>query len=166
MESSTILAHCTIGKAVWWMHLFDINIPGKIVYRESDVITPGAEPVIFRTEFADIGLGICYDVRFPQLALAYASKGCQLLVYPSAFSVTTGSLHWMLLSRSRAVDTLSYVAMCSPARNEAAKNIAYGYSTVVDPWGKTIAAAAEEENIVYADISSILVKKGSIFNHV
>ncbi|KAM3836017.1 omega-amidase NIT2-like, partial [Diretmus argenteus] len=77
---------------------------------------------------------------------------CQLLVYPGAFNMTTGPAHWELLQRGRAVDNQVYVATASPARDEAASYVAWGHSTVVNPWGEVISKAGSEEAVVYADI--------------
>ncbi|RXW21016.1 hypothetical protein EST38_g4840 [Candolleomyces aberdarensis] len=83
------------------VHLFDIDIPGKITFKESETLTGGTTLNSFDTEFARIGLGICYDIRFPELAMIAARRGCQVLVYPGAFNLTTGPLHWELLQRGR-----------------------------------------------------------------
>lgn len=75
-----------------------------------------------------------------------------MLIYPAAFNMTTGPLHWDILQRGRAVDTQSYVVTISPARDESSEYIAYGHSMVVDPWGKILITANETEEIIYADI--------------
>ncbi|EDV26176.1 Omega-amidase NIT2 [Trichoplax sp. H2] len=134
------------------MHLFDIDVPGKITFRESDVLSPGNEFATFDTPYCKVGLGICYDVRFPELAQAYCKRGCQLVIYPGAFNTTTGPVHWELLQRSRALDNQIYVATCSPARDKTADYITWGHSTVVDPWGRVMSTCDEKEQIVYADI--------------
>ncbi|KRY18337.1 Omega-amidase NIT2 [Trichinella patagoniensis] len=139
------------------MHLFDVDIPDKLQFKESDVITPGKQPVIFRTEFCNIGIGICYDVRFFELAYMYNEEDCKLLVYPSAFSKTTGPLHWELLARSRAAESQCYVAMCSPARDETCTYPAWGYSVVTNPLGEIVCMANESEEIIYADLNLQLV---------
>ncbi|XP_047420834.1 omega-amidase NIT2 isoform X1 [Sciurus carolinensis] len=134
------------------IHLFDIDIPGKITCQESKVLSPGDSVSIFDTPYCRVGLGICYDIRFAELAQVYAQRGCQLLVYPSAFSLTTGPAHWELLQRSRALDNQLYVATVSPARDENVSFVVWGHSTVVNPWGEVIAKAGIEEMILYADI--------------
>ena len=98
-------------------HLFDIDIPGKITFKESLTLTPGQGPTVVDTDAGRLGIGICYDMRFPELAQIYAQRGAQLIVYPGAFNTTTGPLHWELLQRARAVDNQLFVASCSPARN-------------------------------------------------
>ena len=79
--------------------------------------------------------------------------GCQLLLYPGAFNMTTGPAHWELLARARALDNQVYVATPSPARDESAGYVAWGHSSVIDPWGKVAAKAGHGEEIVYADIN-------------
>ena len=92
------------------LHLFDINVPGKITFQESLVLSPGSSLNYFDTPWGRIGLGICYDVRFPELAMVLARKyGILGLVYPGAFNMTTGPLHWELLLRARALDNQIFV---------------------------------------------------------
>jgi len=136
------------------MHLFDIDIPNKVTFKESDALSPGDSFTVIETPYCKIGLGICYDIRFPDLAQIYARKyGCELLVYPGAFTMITGKAHWELLAKGRALDNQVYVATVSPARDETADFVAWGHSTVVDPYASVIASAAgAEEEIVYADI--------------
>ncbi|KAF9264926.1 carbon-nitrogen hydrolase [Marasmius fiardii PR-910] len=134
------------------IHLFDIDIPGKIKFKESETLTGGKTPTFFDTEFARIGLGICYDIRFPELAMLAARQGCHVLIYPGAFNMTTGPLHWELLQRSRAVDNQVFFSMCSPARDLSAAYHAWGHSMVVDPMGKILVEAQDAEDILYTYI--------------
>jgi len=136
------------------IHLFDIDIPGKIQFKESETLTGGFSLNSFDTDFARIGLGICYDVRFPELAMIAARQGCHVLIYPGAFNLTTGPLHWELLQRSRAVDNQVFMSMCSPARDMNAVYHAWGHSMAVDPMGRVICEAGEGEEILYADIKA------------
>ncbi|KAM7507449.1 hypothetical protein LguiA_017902 [Lonicera macranthoides] len=82
------------------IHLFDIDIPGKISFQESKTLTAGETPTIVDTEVGRIGIGICYDIRFQELAMLYAARGAHLICYPGAFNMTTGPLHWELLQRA------------------------------------------------------------------
>ncbi|XP_061680377.1 omega-amidase NIT2 isoform X1 [Syngnathoides biaculeatus] len=134
------------------IHLFDIDIPGKIRFQESETLSPGNTLSVFETPFCKVGVGICYDLRFAELAQLYSRKGCQLLLYPGAFNMTTGPAHWELLQRGRALDNQVYVATASPARDESASYVAWGHSTVVNPWGEVISKAGAEETVIYADI--------------
>ena len=153
-------------------HLFDIDIPGKITFLESETLTPGdgattvdvpcpkrngkststdsSSPPLVR-----LGIGICYDLRFPDYASVLTRRGAQVLVYPGAFNTTTGPAHWELLARARAVDAQAFVALCSPARitdedaekaaEKAAEKkkpyVAHGHSLAVSPWGEVLADA-------------------------
>ncbi|XP_029647751.1 omega-amidase NIT2 isoform X1 [Octopus sinensis] len=134
------------------VHLFDINIPGKISFQESKILNAGNKLTTFNTPFGKIGIGICYDIRFAEMAQLYAKRGCKLLVYPGAFNMTTGPAHWELLQRSRALDNQLYVATVSPARSETASYTAWGHSTVASPWGKVISTTEHDEDIVYAEL--------------
>jgi omega-amidase len=135
------------------VHLFDIDIPGKITFRESDVLSPGNKvTIVDLPEYGRVGLAICYDIRFPELGMIAARKDCFALLYPGAFNTTTGPLHWTLLSRARAVDNQIYVALCSPARDVGASYHAWGHSLVVDPMAKVLVEAEEKETIVYAEL--------------
>lgn len=98
-------------------HLFDIDIPNKITFQESKSLTPGNDIVVFDTNYCKIGLGICYDLRFPKLSNIMRDKGAKILIFPGSFNLTTGPLHWELLLRSRANDNQLYVIGCSPARD-------------------------------------------------
>lgn len=134
------------------VHLFDIDVPGRITFKESDTLSPGSDLTLIDTEYCKIGVGICYDIRFPELALLYAKKGAKFLIYPGAFNMTTGPAHWELLQRARAVDNQLYVAAVSPARNPQSTYTAWGHSTVVSPWGDIVATTEHEPTIIYADI--------------
>ncbi|MCJ1421181.1 hypothetical protein MMC32_007543 [Xylographa parallela] len=135
------------------VHLFDIDIPGKITFRESDVLSPGNKlTLVDLPPYGKIAMAICYDIRFPELATIAARKGCFLLLYPGAFNLTTGALHWALQARARAMDNQVYVALCSPARDMQASYNAWGHSMVVDPNAAVLVEAGEGEEIVYADL--------------
>ncbi|MCJ1290423.1 hypothetical protein MMC34_001961 [Xylographa carneopallida] len=135
------------------VHLFDIDIPGKITFRESDVLAPGNKVTLVAVPpYGTVALGICYDIRFPELAAIAARKGCFLLLYPGAFNLTTGPLHWALQARARAMDNQVYVALCSPARDMQAGYKAWGHSMVVDPNARVMVEAGEGEEIVYAQL--------------
>lgn len=135
------------------IHLFDIDVPGKIYFKESDTLSPGNVLATFDTPFCKIGIIICYDIRFPELSQILAlDHGCKMIVVPAAFNMTTGPAHWELLQRSRALDNQIYVSTISPARDTEASYIAWGHSTIVNPWGEVIAKADEKETIVYSEI--------------
>ena len=136
------------------VHLFDIDIPGKISFHESEVLSPGNKvTIIDLPEYGKIGVAICYDIRFPELAMIAARKDCFLLLYPGAFNLTTGKMHWELQARARAVDNQTYVGLCSPARDMQADYNAWGHSMVANPNAEVMDELDEHEGIVYADLS-------------
>lgn len=140
------------------VHLFDIDIPGKIKFKESDVLSPGNKITVLNLpEYGKIAIAICYDIRFPELAMIAARKGAFMLVYPGAFNTTTGPMHWELLARGRAVDNQVYVALCSPARDMEASYHAYGHSMVVDPNANVLVEAKEGEETI-----NMVLEKGKI----
>lgn len=139
------------------MHLFDVDVEGGIYFKESDTLTPGNTFNVVETDFCKIGMGICYDVRFPQLAQIIVEKGAEILVYPGAFNMTTGPAHWELLFKSRALDNQVFTVGVAPALNENADYHSYGHSIAVNPWGKIICQLeyGEELKIVEIDLDEI-----------
>ncbi|KAF7594317.1 hypothetical protein BBP40_009551 [Aspergillus hancockii] len=136
-------------------HLFDIDIPGKITFKESEVLSPGNQlTVVDLPEYGKISLAICYDIRFPEAAMIAARKGAFALIYPGAFNTTTGPLHWSLLARARAVDNQVYVGLCSPARDMDASYHAWGHSLIANPSAEILVEAEDKETIVYADLDN------------
>lgn len=81
-----------------------------------------------------MGIGICYDMRFAEIAQVYRDQGCNFIIYPGAFNMVTGPKHWKILQQARAVDNQLYVATVSPARDEKATYIAWGHSMLISPW--------------------------------
>ena len=141
------------------MHLFDIDVKDKITFKESDVLTAGDHVTIAETEFGKIGIGICYDVRFPELARIMVDDGALMLCYPGAFNMTTGPAHWELLFKSRALDNQVYCVGVAPALNEDASYHSYGHSIIVNPWGEVITQANTKEEIIMTEIDLNLIKK-------
>jgi predicted amidohydrolase len=134
------------------VHLFDIDIEGGISFRESDTLGRGDQITVAGTKWCDIGLAICYDMRFPELMRAMVLKGAKMILIPAAFNTTTGPAHWEITLKTRAVDNQTFVIAASPARNLEAAYHAYGHSLIVDPWGEILAEAGTGEEIIYASI--------------
>ncbi|CAA2989582.1 omega-amidase, chloroplastic-like [Olea europaea subsp. europaea] len=145
------------------IHLFDIDIPGQMTFKESKTLTAGETPTIVDTDVGRIGIGICYDIRFQELATIYAARGAHLICYPGAFNMTTGPLHWELLQRARAADCQLYVATCSPARDSNSSYVAWGHSTLVGPFGEVIATTEHDEAIVISEIDYSLIEQRRTF---
>ncbi|CAD7699541.1 unnamed protein product [Ostreobium quekettii] len=140
-------------------HLFDIDIPGKIRFMESDTLTAGDKLTVVDTDVGRLGIGICYDIRFPEMALLYAKAGVQIIVYPGAFNTTTGPAHWEVVQRARAVDCQLFVVTCSPARQEGAGYQAWGHSTAVGPFGEVLATCGHEQATVFVELDLAQVER-------
>ncbi|CAH2244679.1 jg1336 [Pararge aegeria aegeria] len=141
------------------MHLFDIDIPDKITFRESEVLSAGDQITTFEYQGVKIGVGICYDLRFSEMAHLMAKQGCSVLIYPAAFNMTTGPKHWELLAKARANDEQLWVALVSPARDTEAGYVAWGHSTLVDPWANVVAKLDEKPGTLLADVDLSIVEE-------
>lgn len=133
------------------VHLFDIHVAGGQSFQESAVLSPGNAVTTFDTPWGRMGLCICFDLRFEELARCMCLRGAQVLLVPAAFNMTTGPAHWELLFRQRAVDNQCFTVGVSPARNPDDGYVAYGNSIAADPWGTVLCRAGADADIVYAD---------------
>ena len=130
------------------IHLFDIDIKNKQKFKESDTLSAGNEVTVFDTEFGKIGLCICYDFRFPELARLMVNKGAKAIIVPASFNMTTGPAHWHIMFRSRALDNQVYTIGCSPSRDYNSSYISYGHSLIVSPFGEILCELDEKENLI------------------
>lgn len=144
-----------IAKHRKW-HLFDIDVEGGQYFKESDTLSPGDGPTVFQALGWTIGLGICFDVRFPMQAEAMAEAGAELLVYPAAFNPTTGPLHWDLLFRARAVDCQAWAVGVAQAQAPGGYQ-SWARSLVVDPWGKIVKQGGSVPALLLTDIDKATV---------
>ena len=136
------------------MHLFDVDASGQgEAYRESDSIEPGDQIVTAKTDIGHLGLAVCYDVRFPELFRHLVAQGAEILILPSAFTATTGELHWQTLLQARAVENLCYMVAPNQGTRPDSKRQTWGHSMVVDPWGEILAEADRNgPGVAMADI--------------
>ncbi|MBW4257453.1 carbon-nitrogen hydrolase family protein [Methanobacterium subterraneum] len=141
------------------VHLFDIDVPGEISFKESETLTAGNQITVVDTPLCRIGICICYDIRFSELSRLMALEGAQLIIVPGAFNLTTGPAHWKPLIQVRAIDNQVFMAANSPARDINASYVAYGHSMVADPWGNILKEAGTGEEIIYANIDLDLIPK-------
>ncbi|SHH03167.1 carbon-nitrogen hydrolase family protein [Tepidibacter thalassicus] len=141
------------------IHLFDIDIKGKVKMKESDTFDYGENITVFDTQYCKIGVAICYDIRFPEVFRIMVQKGVKLIIVPAAFNNVTGPAHWEILVRCRAVDNQVYFGAVSPARNENESYLAYGHSIISDPFGKILGELEEKESILYCDVDLDYVEK-------
>jgi nitrilase len=126
------------------IHLFDVDLPAREErYRESATIERGAAPLVLTTPLGELGLSVCYDVRFPELFRELQARGAQLFTVPAAFTVLTGQAHWELLLRARAVENLCYVLAPAQSGRHANGRDTWGHSMIVDPWGQVLACVAD-----------------------
>jgi predicted amidohydrolase len=141
-------ALCAVYRKI---HLFDIDLP-DVRLRESDAVAPGNEIVVAQTAAGALGLSVCYDVRFPELYRELVARGAELLLVPSAFTVPTGSDHWEVLLRARAIENQCFVVASAQYGQHSAKRRSYGRSLIVDPWGLVLARASDGEGLALADL--------------
>lgn len=134
------------------IHLFDVQLTSGEVYRESNTVAGGDEAVLTDTPWGKIGLSICYDVRFPQLYRGLAQKGAFLFTVPSAFTVPTGSAHWHVLLRARAIENGAFVVAPAQGGVHANGRNTYGHSLIISPWGEVLAEAGTDPGVIVADI--------------
>jgi nitrilase len=137
------------------MHLFRFD-NGREAYDESRVLQAGTHPSQFALKSKDghvwqVGMSVCYDLRFAELYRAYAAQGADLLLVPSAFTHTTGQAHWEVLLRARAIENLSFVAAAAQGGVHPSERRTWGQSMVVDPWGTVLAQQAQEPGVVLAE---------------
>jgi predicted amidohydrolase len=142
----------TVAAVYRKMHLFDVAIPGRAVFRESRTVAAGDTPVVAATPLGTFGLSICYDLRFPELYRHLAIAGAEVLFVPSAFTAYTGRFHWTALLRARAIENLAYVVAPAQWGRHHAGRSSYGHTCVIDPWGRVVAERARGTGVVLARI--------------
>ncbi|PKM22404.1 MAG: carbon-nitrogen hydrolase family protein [Gammaproteobacteria bacterium HGW-Gammaproteobacteria-14] len=146
------------------LHLFDVDVgDAQGRYQESDLFEPGDAVVLTNIGGLQVGLMICYDLRFPLLAQRLRDRGAELLVYPSAFTALTGRAHWEALLRARAIENGCFVLganqcgqhQCGP---DSAPRHSYGHSMLLDPWGGIVAALSDQPGILMAELDLALIQ--------
>ena len=138
------------------IHVFRFD-NGTEAYDESRVLDRGGHPQRFALPSKDghvwqIGLSVCYDLRFPELYRAYAQEGVDLILVPSAFTHTTGQAHWEVLLRARAIENLSFVVAAAQGGVHPNGRRTWGQSLLIDPWGEVMAQRAQEPGVVCAEL--------------
>ncbi|RBQ23038.1 Nitrilase [Candidatus Methanobinarius endosymbioticus] len=142
------------------MHLFDIDVKDNIYFKESDTLSAGNRITVIDTKskLGKIGIGICYDIRFPELSRLMALEGAKIIIFPGAFNLTTGPAHWEILFKTRALDNQVFTIGVSPALDKKANYNAYGHSLIIDPWGEIIKGGNFEEELIFAEIDLDKIK--------
>ena len=138
------------------IHMFDVDLGPGEKFTESEAYRPGAQAVVAETPLGNIGLSICYDVRFGALYRRLAQAGAQIITVPAAFAVTTGRAHWEVLLRARAIETGSYVlapAQCGSHRSSTGhRRDTWGHSLAISPWGEVLADGGTEPGVTLIDL--------------
>lgn len=137
------------------IHLFDVsvNAAGES-YNESARMQPGDRAVLADTPFGRLGLAVCYDLRFPELFRTLTAQGATLFAVPSAFTRSTGRVHWELLNRARAVENLAFVIAAAQTGRHDNGRETWGHSLIVEPWGEILAERAAEPGIITASLDA------------
>ncbi|WP_027253722.1 carbon-nitrogen hydrolase family protein [Photobacterium halotolerans] len=135
------------------LHMFDVEVADRHhSYRESDTFRPGEAVKVVETPFGNIGLSICYDVRFPQLYSALRAQGADIIVVPAAFTKVTGKAHWDILLRARAIETQCWIVAAAQWGEHNQGRETWGHSMIIDPWGQVVACQEQGTGVITADI--------------
>ena len=134
------------------IHLFDVELDNAEAYTESATIEAGSDVVVIDTPFGRLGLAICYDLRFPELFRQLSQQGAQILAVPSSFTAITGSVHWEVLVRARAIENQAYMLAAAQGGFHANGRETYGDSMIVDPWGRVANRLSRGPGVVLSEI--------------
>jgi predicted amidohydrolase len=134
------------------LHLFDVDLPTGESWRESATYTPGSGAVVVDTPAGQLGLAICYDMRFPDLFRALSDAGATVLAVPAAFTRPTGAAHWHILLRARAIEAAAFVVAAAQTGVHEDGRATYGHSLVIDPWGEVLLDMGEQPGLGFAEI--------------
>ena len=136
-------------------HLFDVNLPDGNTYQESSHILSGKTlPSVYPSkDLGNLGISVCYDVRFPELYRHLSQMGAEVLIVPAAFTAYTGKDHWQVLLQARAVENTSYVIAPAQTGFHNVRRQSHGHALIVDPWGVILADAGEKTGLAIAEIN-------------
>lgn len=136
-------------------HLFDVSVVGEIEHKESRNISAGEQLCVVDVASFQLGLSVCFDVRFAELYRQLALHGATMFAVPSSFAVATGRVHWEVLLRARAIENHAYVIAAAQAGVTAEGISSYGHSMIIDPWGEILAQSLlDGEDIIYATLKA------------
>ncbi len=142
------------------IHLFDVEVGDGQTYRESAAVAPGADVVtVDAPHVGQVGLSVCYDLRFPELYRRHADAGATLLTVPSAFTLATGKDHWEVLLRARAIENQAYVLAPAQQGRHPKDRLTWGHAMLVDPWGLVTARASEGEGLALGEFNTELLQR-------
>ena len=133
------------------LHMFDVEVEGT-QYRESEHERAGDEIVSAAAGELELGMTVCYDLRFPELFRILALRGATAFTMPAAFTAVTGRAHWELLLRARAVENAAFVIAAGQFGTSEPHFESWGHSMIVDPWGRILTGLDEGEGYACADL--------------
>ena len=136
------------------IHMFDVELDTGESHKESRAYAPGDLAVLAETPWGQIGLSVCYDVRFAHLYQALAQAGAGIFTVPAAFTYTTGLAHWEILLRARAIENGAFIIAPAQCGQNSEKRRTYGHSMIINPWGEILAEMGEEPGFITADIDT------------
>ncbi len=136
------------------VHLFDVDVPDGNTYQESVTVLAGLRmpPVYPSKDLGNLGLSVCYDVRFPELYRHLSQMGAEVLFIPAAFTAYTGKDHWQVLLQARAIENTSYVLAPAQTGRHYAMRHTHGHAMIIDPWGTVLADAGDKPGVAIAAI--------------
>jgi len=136
------------------IHLFDVSLSPSETWKESNVYDRGKATVMVKAGDAQLGLSICYDLRFARLYRHYSQNGAQIIAVPAAFTKPTGEAHWHTLLRARAIETGSFILAPAQGGKHADGRVTFGHSLIINPWGQIMAELDHDEpGMIMADIN-------------
>ena len=142
-------------------HLFDVDVPDGNTYQESSTVMAGSNlpPVYFSEKLGNLGISICYDVRFPELYRHLSHKGADVLFVPAAFTAYTGKDHWQVLLQARAIENTCYVIAPAQTGNHYEMRYTHGHAMIVDPWGVILDNVGAQPGVAIAEINPVRLEQ-------
>ncbi|MDJ0601535.1 MAG: carbon-nitrogen hydrolase family protein [Crocosphaera sp.] len=143
------------------VHLFDVDLPDGNTYQESSTVMPGTQlPDIYSSQdLGNLGLSICYDVRFPELYRHLSAQKVDVLFVPAAFTAFTGKDHWQVLLQARAIENTCYIIAPAQTGNHYARRFTHGHAAIIDPWGIILDDAGQQPGMALAEINPNRIKQ-------
>ena len=136
------------------VHLFDVNLPDGNTYQESNTVKAGTQlPSVYESQdYGNLGISVCYDIRFPELYRHLSNKGAEVLFIPAAFTAYTGKDHWQVLLKARAIENSCYIIAPAQTGNHYGRRKTHGHAMIVDPWGLILADTGDKPGVAIAEI--------------
>ena len=142
------------------IHMFDVDLDSGESWRESNAYRAGEKVVTAQTPLGRLGLSVCYDLRFPGLFEALGQAQCDIISIPAAFTVPTGTAHWHVLQRARAIEASAFVIAAAQVGRHEDGRTTFGHSLVVDPWGEVLLdMGSDQAGLGFADIDLSRIKE-------